>query len=223
MHFVAHQQPTLLVAQLAQAALELYAGDIDAAFALNHFEHDGNHILVVFSDCANGLKVVVWNAHETRDQRLETGLRLAVAGCRQCCQRAPMKGLLHNDDGWVINTFLMPVETGQLDCSFVGLATRIAEEGVGHARESTHAICQLLLFTDTVKVRHMQHAPSLRRDGADQRGMVMPQGIDRNARKSIQIGLAVDVGNATALAMTESHWKTCVGIHQMRHNGSAFQ
>jgi hypothetical protein len=54
----------------------------------------------------------------------------------------------------------------------------------------------------------MQHAPGLRRDGRDQRGMVVPQGVDTAIPdKSIEIDLAVGVGHATAIAMAEGTGK----------------
>ena len=44
----------------------------------------------------------------------ETGLRLAIAGCRKGRHGAAMESLFHHDDGGQFHILLVPVETGQL-------------------------------------------------------------------------------------------------------------
>jgi len=50
----------------------------------------------------------------------------------------------------------------------------------------------------------------------DQIGVVVPQGVDRNARQRIQVGLAIDVPHPATLTMTECDWQSAIGVHGVR-------
>lgn len=57
------------------------------AFPLNHFKHDGDDILVVLGNRTYGIQIER-HTHESGDKWLEPSLYLAVARCREGCQRA---------------------------------------------------------------------------------------------------------------------------------------
>ena len=217
LHFVADQQPAQFVAQLAQAFLELKRREVDAALALNDLQHHGDNILVVFGDHPDRVEVVIRHADETRNQRLEAGLRLAVAGGRKRRHRPPMERFFHDDDGWRVDALLVTVITRQLDCRLVGFTAGVAEENLLHPGEFGQPVGQLFLFADAVKVRGMQQAPGLRRNRRDQPGMAVTERQHGNPGQRIQILLALGIGNPASLTMTEGHGQPGVGIHHMRH------
>ena len=55
LNFVADQQPALFVTQLAQALLELNGSQVNAALALDDFQHHGDDIVVVLGDVPDRL------------------------------------------------------------------------------------------------------------------------------------------------------------------------
>jgi hypothetical protein len=132
----------LLVADLAQRRMVFGVREIDAALALDRLEQHGDDIGVARGELLDGGEVVEGHAHEAADQRLETGLHLAVAGGGQRCQRAAVEGVLHDDDGRAVDALLMAVHARQLDGGFVGLAAGVAEEHLVHARQRGQAILQ---------------------------------------------------------------------------------
>ena len=101
---------------------------------------DGNHILVVLGDGADGVDVVIGHADKSGDQRLKARLRLARAGRGKCGQRTSVPGALHDNDLRIGDAALMAVEPGELDCAFVGFRPGIAKENVIHFRQRTKLV-----------------------------------------------------------------------------------
>ena len=213
LHLIAHQQPIVFIAECAQAALEFDVSDIDTALALDDFEHDGNDVLVMLGNRTNGVEIVVWNAHKTRHQRLKTGLRLAVTGCRERRHGAAVKSLFHDNDRRIVDAVLMAVKTRQFDRRFVGFAAGVAEENLIKPRQFGQLICQLFLQGHLVQVGGVQQAPGLRSDGRHQLRVIVTQRRYSNTRQCVQVNFAVGVGDPTAVAMAESNGQAGVGVH----------
>ena len=215
-----HQQTTS-IAQLPNLLIEVRISQMDTPFALDDLKHHGNNIVVMLYNMTNCLEIAIGNPNETAHQRLETGLRLAVAGCRKRCHRPAMKCLFHHDDGGQFDLLLMPVKTSQLDCRFVGFGPRIAEEHLAHAGQRAQLVGKLLLFANTVQIGGMQHAAGLGGNSRNQLRVGVTQRRDSDAGQCVQILPALGIGNPAPLPVTKSHWQTSIGIHDMRHEATS--
>lgn len=215
--FVYHHQPALGIAYLPQSTDIFVMSKADAAFPLNRFDEDRHDIGIVLGDSFHSRQVVKRNSHETGNQGFKSSLHLAVAGGRKRRQRAAMESFLHDDDGRLFDAFLVSVEPGQFDCRLIGFAARIAKKALIHSRQVGEALAQLLLGADLVKVRGMNQALGLRRECLHQAWVTVPQGIDRDACKGVEVTAALLVENPGPLAMAENDRQTWIYIHQVRH------
>ena len=217
LHFVAQQQPAVVVAQATQSALIADVGDMDTAFALHDLKHHGDDILVVLGDRAYRLEVVVRHAHESRDERFEAGLRLTIAGGRQGRHGAPVEGLLHDDDRRIVDTLLMPIEARQLDRRLVGFAAGVAEKDFVHAGQGGQFGRQLLLLRHAIKIGRMQQTTGLGGNCGDQLGVIVTERGDGDSRQGVEVDLALGVGHPAPVAVTEGHRQPGISIHYVRH------
>ena len=217
LNFVADHQPSVFIAQLTHAALEIEVGHVDATLALHRLIHHGDDGFVVLGHFADRRQIVVRHAQKTGDQRLEACLDLAVSRRRQGRHRAPMERLLHHHDGRILDAALVAVETRQLDRRLIGLTAGVAEEDFLHPRNRAQAIGELLLQGHLIEVGGMQQAARLRSDRRHQLGMVVTQRVHRDARQGIEVKLAFGIGHPASVAMTESNWQPGVSVHDMRH------
>ncbi len=87
-----------VVAQLAQLAQIVLGRDIDPAFALDRLDQHRDDVVARVGQMPQGLDVAVGHADKTLHQRLETGLRAAVAGGRQGREGAAVEAVFHDDD-----------------------------------------------------------------------------------------------------------------------------
>ena len=87
----------------------------------------------MFSYLANGLEVVVGNAHEPTDQGIETRLDLSIASGRQGREGAAMKRLIHDNNRGRFDAILVAVQARDFYRSLIGFATGIAEKCILHA------------------------------------------------------------------------------------------
>src|SRR4051812_10487155 len=81
--FVEHQQPVILIADCAQSGEIVGMTYVDAAFALYQLDQHRGYAAIVGRYSADGFQIIERYAHETGEERLETRLRFAAAGCGQ--------------------------------------------------------------------------------------------------------------------------------------------
>ena len=192
-------------------------GEVDAAFALQHFEHDGDDVVVVLADGTDRGQVVEGDAHETGDERLETRLRLAVAGCRQRRQRAPVERMFHDDDVGAVDVALVSVEARELDRRLVRLGAGVAEEHFVHAGQCGKAVGQFFRRRNAIEVGRVQQARRLPGDRSDQRRVIVAQRIDGDPGERVEVAAPLAIGDPASLTVSESHRQAGIGIHQVRH------
>ena len=124
-----------------------------------------------------------------------------------------MERLFHDDDCRHVDALLVAVETRQLDRCLVRFATGVAEKDFLHSGDCAQFVRQLLLLANPVEIGDVEHAADLFRDGLHQHRMLVSERVHRDAGQAVEIGLASNIGDATAFAVTESYGKPCVGMH----------
>ncbi len=129
-----------------------------------------------------------------------------------------MEGLLHDDNGWLINALLMPIQARQLDRRFIGFASRIAEKHLVHFGDVGQMVGGFFRFADAIQVGGVDQAAHLFAERLDQARVIMSQRIDSDAGHPVKIGLALLVKQAAALAVGKGDGQPSIGIHQMRHH-----
>ena len=217
LHLVQHQQPFLLIADLAHRPQVLWAERVHAALALDRLQQYRHHPWIVGGNLAQGLYVIARGANEAGDQRFEAGLDLAVAGCTQGGQGAAVEGALEYHDGGLVDPALVAVKTGQFDGGLVGLGAGVAKKTVLHAGDRCQRLAQLLLGLDPVQVGGVHQFVCLLADGRGDRGVSVAQAIDRDAGYGVEVASAPGVIQVHSLAVTERHRQPGVSLHQRRH------
>ena len=91
-----------------------------------------------------------------------------------------MKGLVHHNNFWAANAFVVPIKSSQLDTGFIGFATGIAKKHLIHARDSAQFIGQGILFGNLVDVRYVYELGGLLTNSRNQFRVRMAQAIYRN-------------------------------------------
>ena len=145
-----------------------------------------------------------------------------------------MKGFFINHDFRSLDTFVVAKLAGKLQSRLIGFQSGRAEKYIGHAGEFHQFFGQNLLVGHMVIVATVDNFADLVLQSGHQLGVVVAQRVDRNAAQGIQVGLAVHIPHAAALAMAERNGQPPVGVHHMRgtgfdfwagdgHDGSLFQ
>ena len=155
--------------------------------------------MIVRRDLTDGFNVVIRNTDETGDQRLKPGLCLARAGRRKRGERAAMPGLLHDNDLRIVDAALMTVQTCNLDGTFVGLGTGIAEERVIHARQFAQLLRQRGLLRHLNQIGGVDDFAGLLGDGFDEPGVRMTESGYGDTGERVEITLAVGIPEPGAL------------------------
>ena len=193
---------------------------MNPALPLDNLQHDCNYIFIVFSNCLDGIEIIVGHPHKAGNQRFETSLSLAVTGCGKGCHSPTMKRLFHHDNGRRLDTLLVTVETSQLDCRLIRFATRIAEENFLHPREARQFVGELVLAGNSIEIGGMQHATSLCGNRSNKLGVSVAKRGNSNTGKRIEVFLTLGIGNPATLAMAKRHRQPSIGIHDMRHEAT---
>ena len=168
--FVEHQEPAALVANLPQSLEVAVIRNLDAAFARDRLDQHGDDALVVVTDMAHGIEIVVRYPEETLHQRFEARLDFAVAARGECRQRAAVETALGDDDAGRADVVLAAIEACEFDRGFVGLGAGVEEKDVVHAGELADPLRQLFLQRDFIPVRSVQQFAGLIADrGGDGR------------------------------------------------------
>src|SRR5262249_58588141 len=97
---------------------------MDAAFALDRFQHDGDGLAV--DKLGNGIEIAEWNMTKACQHRLDALVVLGLRRCAQSSHGSTMKTIEHRDD--LVAFFGLPMEPGQLNGRLVGLRAAVAEK-----------------------------------------------------------------------------------------------
>ena len=218
LHLVKRQQQTVLVAQRPQRAEELRRRRADAALALHRLDQDAGGL---GSDRAlHRLDVAERHLIEAVHHRPEAVDVLRVLGRGERRQRAAVERAFEGDDAVALRTAIRRlVLAHHLDDAFHRLGAGVGEEHrVGEAC-GAQPVGQPLPLGDAVEVGDVQHLGGLLGDRCDEVRMRMAERIDRDARREIEIALAVGRNQPSALAPLECEVDARIGWQHMRSHG----
>ena len=210
LHLVEDQHGVVLVGQFPQALEELGRGHVDAALALDRLHDDGAHALV--HEFAGTVQVVVEGEADAGHQRLEGILVLGPRRGRQTAEQAPVKAVGEGQDVVLLLVVLVVgVAPGELEGAFVGIrAGQAVVDLVGKA-----VFAQLLrqpgMGRRVVQIAHVVD-PALHHlhDGGLHVRIAVAEGVDGDAGDTVQVALAVGVGQRGALAGGEDHGRAAI-------------
>lgn len=195
--FVAEQEQSALVAELAEAAHEFGGGGEDAAFALDGFDEDGGGL--GGEGRADGVEVVEVGVGEAGDQGLEPVLVLRLAGGGHRGEGASVEGIAHGDDAEL--ALGGAPFAGEFEEAFVGFGAGIAEEDLaaetgdfGDFRGEAG-----LDFVDE-EVGAVHEAGGLVADGGDDVRVAVAGVADGDAGHAVEVFLAGFIPEAAVLA-----------------------
>ncbi len=207
LHLVHDQQQPLGVAERPKLAQEAVRKGTHAALALQRLDHHrrrlGGHRRLDERDVAKGDLV---EAVRLGAEAFQIFL-LAAGGERR--QRAAMEGALDRQDAIALGMAVhIVVAPRRLDGAFVRLGARIGEkDAIGEARRD-EPVGEPLLARDAEEVRGMPELAGLLGQGRDQGRIGMAERIDRDARREVEIGLAVRGIEPRALPSLERQRRT---------------
>ncbi len=116
-----------------------------------------------------------------------------------------MEGVFEHDDLGLQEAFQMPVLTGKLNGSLIGLKPGITEKTASHAAFFANLGGNLLLQINAKVVRYMNEFGNLFLQCRNQAGMIMADSIDRDAGKSVKVRIALRVGEPNTLTLFKTH------------------
>jgi hypothetical protein len=219
LHLIDHQQPVAFVAQLAHLLQVVDAHRIDATFTLNGLKEHGDHVGVAFGGFLQRFNVVEGHPNEAFDQGPKPFCTFSLPVALKVAMLRPWKAFSYT----TISGFSMPLSWPNLRASFkrrfVGFQAGAAEEHVGQPGQLDQFRGQLLLVGHMVVVATVDDLADLVLQRRHQFGVVMAQGVDGDAAESVQVGFAVDVPDAAALAMTQRNGQAAIGIHGVGRSG----
>ena len=97
---------------------------------------------------------------------------------------------------------------GDFNCALVSFRARIRKEGSIQSAEFYEFCGGVGLRLRVVKIAHVNDLCRLFRDSFDERRIVVPQDVDGNARKEVNIFFSVDVVKIRALAALQNNFVT---------------
>ena len=205
--FVIKKQNPLLVAQRAQGAEKIGGERTHTAFPLDGFDHDG---------CGAGSDGL-GHAFEPRGDieksihgRTESELHFDLSGGGDAPEGAPVERSIERDD--LTASELRAVLPGEFVESFVGFGPAVAEKNfAARAGHFPQPGGEQGLRSREEKIRGVDEFAGLRRDGIAQRGVRMPEGIDRNARSEIEVFATLLIPDARAAPAGQSQREARVG------------
>ena len=144
---------------------------------------------------------------------------LAVTRRRQGSHGATVEAAVYDDNRRRLNALVVALESRQFDGGFVGFCTRITEKRIVHARTFAQAVGQLGLQRDLVQIGGMQERLRLMGQRLRHVGMGMAKATDGDTGQTVEVGLALAVGQVRAGAADKIHGHTAIGIHNMVLHG----
>ena len=148
LNLVAHHKRTVLVRQVANGLQEFLRARMNAAFALNAFEHNSaNASTLLFEQSFERVNIVYGRAHKATGQRLKCLLLCRLSRCGKRGKRTTMEAAIKDDDSarsrlkgllcllvrrtsfasFLLGAFAR-VQARQLDCALVGFCTGVGKE-----------------------------------------------------------------------------------------------
>ena len=197
---VVDQQDACLIAQLADE-LEVFGGRFaHAALALHRLDDHGCEVRRG-DFLLERLDIAELDRAEAREARAEAFAILVLRAGIDAAQRPAMEGSSEGQDADALGLAFRPViAAGDLDAAFDRLGAGVGEEGVVGEGEVDIALREALLPRHAIHVRCVPELVGLVGKRLDQRGVCMPQRIDRDTGDEIEIGSALVVIETHALA-----------------------
>src|SRR5579871_1856387 len=210
--FIGDQQGVVLISELPRAGCELVSQRINSAFALNHLQNDAR------SAAANGRfqrgHIVHGHDVHARQQRLEIGTVLWLAGHRERAERAPVEGVIQGYDFVLIRVQQMAVSARHLEAALHGFGSGIGEKSAFETADACQPLRQPTLKRMVIKIRRMDEEPGLLANGFDNARMGMPQCVDPDAGDEIEVTPALLVIHIAAPAAFDQQRITRVILEQ---------
>ena len=195
-------------AQIAQALQALIGHGANAAFALEHFEQNGDNAGFFITGGLDRVQIVVGDFNKTFRQGTKSFACFFTVGCRQGAKRAAMPGGFHCNDEWQVVTLFVAKVTREFDGGFVSLGTTVTEQDFSHTRDRENAFSERLLLGDFINIRGMDDACCLFADRRNKLRVTMSQAGHANAGKAIEIASAFSIPQEYAFAMRKGNRKS---------------
>ena len=134
-----------------------------------------------------------------------------------------------HDTGSTVEMLLAPAARN-LDGALVGLSARVGEERLPYRPRRARYVAllvsrggeqlreqlgQLATVLHVVVVAHLPHAVELLHDGLGHLGMRVAQACAANARKKVQVAVAINVNQLSAGTVDELHRQTAIRVHHV--------
>src|SRR5690554_5020785 len=200
---VQHQQPAVLVAELAQALEVAGIGAVDTAFALYRLNEYSGDVLAFRSGSAYRLEVVVWHAVEAFHQGLESCLNFFVAGGAQRRQCAPVEAAFRDQYNRLLDAALVAMQTCELDGGLIGFGAGVTEEHAVHAGDGGELVAQSFLGWNAVQVGAVHDGAGLFGNGARHFGMGVPEPDHGDAAERVEILPTFGIPDASTFTARE--------------------
>ena len=127
-----------------------------------------------------------------------------------------MEGVIKNDDARLRDALQMGVLARELDGGLVGLKARVAEEASAHSALFADLGGHILLQVDAEIVRAVNQVLDLILERSHQTRVIVPDGVDGDACKTIEVALALGVGKPKAVAPLKANRQRRKNRQQMR-------
>jgi len=139
---------------------------------------------------------------------------LGLAGRGDRRERAAVEGVLRREDERLVDLEdLVRVLACELDGRLVRLGARVAEEGAVRARSLHQPRRELPLLRDVVEVAHVVHRLHLVVDGVSERHVRVAEAAGGDARREVEVLVAVRVPEVAALSASDGKLEAAVGAH----------
>ena len=166
----------------------------DAALTLDGFQEDGRCIRI--DETFEALEVVEPAKRETAEERAKVLLDFLLRSGTHSSKSPAVKGILganHSNAGSFFTRLARPVESGQLEQSFIGFGSAIAEKYPARTCFPDKAPGEFALQGIAKEIAHMDQFTRLAPNGLDPMWMAMTEGGHRDAGGKIEIAPAAIV------------------------------
>ena len=176
---------------------------MDAAFALDHFHHDGTDV-IFFAEPLHIGKIIGFGIDEAVDEGAKVFMERVLAASRQGGNGPAVEAVLQGDDGVAaVAVFVVRILAGRLDGTFVGFGTGVREEDLLHARLLAEFFGQDGLGFRKEDVGNMAQFMELRFNGFDPHVVTDAEVVDGNTGAEVDVFLAVHIIQNRAFAVVQ--------------------
>ena len=155
LYFIKNQQGVVSIAQIAQVGQICIVSHMYAAFALNRLDENGNDLGVLFEGATRCRQIVERYAHKIINKRSETFTHPGAGRGAEGQQGTAMESIFRDQYFGIFYLFVITMQTGHFQCTFIGFGARVAEKRMGHAGQFCQMLRQCLLQFDLVDVGGM--------------------------------------------------------------------